>query len=68
MDVKRLRSRAEWSQGKLAAYLGCSQPTVCRMEGGQKPSGPIERLLADLDVRIRERQAEGGTKKQAPAA
>ena len=47
-DVKRMRVRLGWTQGRLATYLGVCQPTVFRIENGQKLSGPAHRLLQHL--------------------
>lgn len=54
-DLKELRKARRWTQEELAAQLGCSQPTVCKMEQGGKISRPfiklLERLMAETDAR-----------------
>ena len=47
-DIKDLRDANNWSQSDLAERLGVSQPTVFRMEDGQRPSGAVLRLLEQL--------------------
>jgi DNA-binding transcriptional regulator YiaG len=50
IDIKTLRKeRLKWTQEELASYLGVDRATVSRMETGQPPSGPIERLLRQLE-------------------
>lgn len=45
-DLKHFREETlKWSQGRLAAELGCNQSTVSRIEAGEPPSGPVLRLL-----------------------
>jgi len=47
-DVKALRERIGWKQGRLARYLGVDRSSVSRMENGQPVSGPALRLLEML--------------------
>lgn len=46
--IRDLRIRLEWTQAEMAAHLGVSQPTVWRMECGQKITGPTGKLLEQL--------------------
>jgi len=46
--IKALRTRLEWPQSALAAFLGLAQPAVTRMEAGQPESGPVSRLVDAL--------------------
>lgn len=50
IDVRRLRQKLDWSQVELARHLGVHQSTVARMEGGGQISGPILRLLEQLEA------------------
>jgi|GEM_PF-5407008 len=47
-DLKRLREVREWTQGQMADYLGCTQPTVSKMENGAEIGKPFRKLLAPL--------------------
>lgn len=47
--TERLRLRLEWTQPKMAEYLGVRQATVSRLENGQEESGPVSRLLDLLE-------------------
>lgn len=46
--VRSLREGRGWTQADLAGKLGCSQPTVCRMEREGKVSRLYQLLIADL--------------------
>lgn len=46
--VKALREERDWTQADLANALGCSQPTVCRIERGGKVSRLYRMLILDL--------------------
>lgn len=48
IDVKSIRTSLEWSQSRLAEYLGCDQATISRIENGGRITGPIRRLLEGL--------------------
>jgi transcriptional regulator with XRE-family HTH domain len=48
IDIKALRDRLGWTQEQMAEYLGLDRSSVSRMEGGQTPKGPTEKLLAAL--------------------
>lgn len=48
IDVKALRQRIGWTQDRLASYLGLDRSSISRMESGQKPKGPVLRLLSAL--------------------
>jgi transcriptional regulator with XRE-family HTH domain len=50
--TKSLRDRLNWSQQKLADYLGVAQSAVARLEGGQKESGPVHKLLDILEAQL----------------
>ena len=54
IDIRALRDRLNWSQEKLAEYLGLDRSSVSRMENGQAPKGPTLRLLRDLDKATKE--------------
>ncbi|MBY5763604.1 helix-turn-helix domain-containing protein [Rhizobium leguminosarum] len=47
-DIRSLREKLGWTQDRLAEYLGVDRSSVSRMENGQPPSGPVERLLSVL--------------------
>jgi predicted transcriptional regulator len=47
-DAKKIREAMDWSQADLARELGVAQSTICRIENGQPPSGPVQRLLESL--------------------
>ncbi|WP_368046090.1 helix-turn-helix domain-containing protein [Rhizobium sp. CBN3] len=48
LDIRSLREKLGWTQDRLADYLGVDRSSVSRMENGQSPSGPVERLLSVL--------------------
>ena len=50
--IKDLRLRLDWSQSRLAIYLGLSQDAVSLMERGQPESGPAGRLLDLLESAV----------------
>jgi transcriptional regulator with XRE-family HTH domain len=52
--IERLRNAMNWTQPRMAEYLGVRQATVSRLENGQAESGPISRLLDQLEVSVRE--------------
>lgn len=58
-----LREAMDWSQARMAEYLGCDQSTVSRIERGSRIPGPISRLLVHLqrDVDLSKR-----TKRRSP--
>lgn len=47
-DIKELRERVNWSQDRLAEFLGVDRSSVSHMENGRAPRGPVKRLLAML--------------------
>ncbi len=47
-EIKDLRIRLGWSQSQLAKHVGVKQPTIFRIEQGQKISGPLQKVLEDL--------------------
>ena len=49
IDLKSLRTRLGMSQQALADYLGVNQATVSRLEQGQRPSGPVLKLIEQLE-------------------
>lgn len=51
-DVASLRAAKGWSTYEMAAYLGCNQSTVWRMENGGNISGPARKLLENLKLEI----------------
>jgi transcriptional regulator with XRE-family HTH domain len=53
MRAKDLRERLAWTQAQLADYLGLSQPAVARCEAGYAESGPVARLLDQLEDGVR---------------
>lgn len=50
--TKSIRDRLDWSQAELADFLGLSQPAVARCEAGNPESGPVARLLDQLEIGI----------------
>ncbi|CAN2533081.1 hypothetical+protein [Methylocapsa aurea] len=50
--TKSIREQLDWSQAQLAEFLGLSQPAVARCEGGAPESGPVARLLDQLEIGI----------------
>lgn len=48
VTAKQVRQDRQWSQVELARHLGVAQSTVARIENGQRPSGPVARLLEKL--------------------
>lgn len=55
-DIQELRRNLDWKQERLARYLGVDRSTISRMENGQRPRGPVLRLLENLKF-----AAENGT-------
>jgi transcriptional regulator with XRE-family HTH domain len=47
-EIRALRARFGWRQRQLADYLGITQQAVSLIERGQKPSGPVLKLLVML--------------------
>lgn len=48
--IIKLREKHGATQSQLAEFLGINQASVSRLERGQaKPSGPVERLLRQLE-------------------
>ncbi|WP_109614817.1 helix-turn-helix domain-containing protein [Pseudaminobacter salicylatoxidans] len=54
VTAKQVRQDRRWSQAELARHLGVAQSTVARIERGQKPSGPVARLLESLSAANRD--------------
>lgn len=50
--IRSLRERLRWPQWRMAEHLGCAQSTIARLEGGQKETGPVSRLLDALAQEI----------------
>lgn len=50
--TKTIRDQLDWSQAQLAEFLGLSQPAVARCEAGHPESGPVSRLLDQLEIGI----------------
>ena len=48
--IRALRSSLGWDRQEFAAYLGVDRSTVSRLERYQEPSGPVLRLLQQLDA------------------
>lgn len=49
-QIRQMREDREWSQERLAEYLGVKQATVSRLEKGRwVPSGPVLKLLHQLE-------------------
>lgn len=48
--AEELRKQKGWSQERLAEYLGVDRATVSRIENGREASGPIKRLLVQLQA------------------
>ncbi|OYX02357.1 MAG: hypothetical protein B7Z14_03675 [Bosea sp. 32-68-6] len=49
--IERLRNAMNWTQPRMAEWLGVTQATVSRLESGQAESGPISKLLDQLEAR-----------------
>lgn len=47
-EIKAIREHLNWSQAKMAEYLRVAQPTVHRMEKGQKPRTPVLKAIQAL--------------------
>jgi transcriptional regulator with XRE-family HTH domain len=58
--IERLRKQLAWSQSGMASYLGVSQPTIANIESGKKESGPIARLLDQLERALESKLATPG--------
>lgn len=52
--TERLRHLLQWSQKRMADYLGQRQSTICRLEAGQKETGPQSIVLDQLERDIAE--------------
>ncbi|ATQ67758.1 MULTISPECIES: helix-turn-helix domain-containing protein [Methylosinus] len=50
--TKRLRSQLDWSQARIAEFLGVTQGNIARIEGGASESGAIGRLLDQLEAGV----------------
>jgi transcriptional regulator with XRE-family HTH domain len=50
LDIKELRERVNWSQDRLAEFLGVDRSSVSHMENGRPPRGPVKRLLDMLSA------------------
>jgi len=50
IDIKAIREKHGWTQEQLADYLGLDRSSVSRMENGQEPKGPTEKLLIHLEA------------------
>jgi transcriptional regulator with XRE-family HTH domain len=48
IDIRALRDRLQWTQDDLAKFLGLDRSSISRMENGQKPKGPVVKLLREL--------------------
>ena len=48
IDVRALRERLGWTQSQMAEHLGLDRSSVSRLETGQHPKGPTEKLLRAL--------------------
>jgi DNA-binding XRE family transcriptional regulator len=64
--MRRIRSKLGWTQAEMAEYLGINRSNVSRIENGASASGPVRKLLADLDLKSREAAPEASP--DAPAA
>jgi transcriptional regulator with XRE-family HTH domain len=58
--VKEIRTRLDWSQAKLGAYLGLAQPAVFRLELGAAEMGPVQRVLDQLEAALNRGDIESG--------
>jgi transcriptional regulator with XRE-family HTH domain len=61
IDIRTLRHRRGWTQQAMAHYLGVDRSTVSRLEAGQAPSGPTEKLLAALETAVSPPPRASGT-------
>lgn len=58
-----IRQALGWSQEKMAEYLGLDRSSVSHIENGRALSGPVLRLMEDL-----EKKAKRKLQKQSAAA
>jgi transcriptional regulator with XRE-family HTH domain len=65
--IERLRSLKGWTQPEMAAFLGLHQSQVSRMETGkQDESGPVSRLLDQLETELASQHGEGARDEAPP--
>lgn len=51
--IKRIREKMGLPQWRFAERIGVRQATVSRLESGvMRPSGPLEKLLAQLEAQV----------------
>ncbi|TRL35516.1 helix-turn-helix domain-containing protein [Rhizobium straminoryzae] len=48
VDIKSLREKLGWDQGRMARFLAIARSSVSHMENGRPPQGPARRLLEIL--------------------
>jgi DNA-binding XRE family transcriptional regulator len=51
--IKWVRHELGWSQPTMGLFLGVTQAAVSLIERGQQESGPISRLLDQLEMALR---------------
>lgn len=56
-EIRETRRRLQLSQTELASRLGVKQPSISRIEKGQKPSGAVQVLLDQWLTEIAEKSA-----------
>jgi DNA-binding transcriptional regulator YiaG len=56
-EIRTIRDDLGWSQQELARYLGVDQASVSRMEKGQPLSGPVVKLLEQLQAKTTRKRA-----------
>ena len=50
--IKRLRLALKWSQARMAEHIGLTQASVSAMENGARESGPVSKLLDQLESQV----------------
>lgn len=48
IDLRALREQLDWTQEDMASYLGIDRSRISRIENGEEPSKPVQRLLGLL--------------------
>jgi transcriptional regulator with XRE-family HTH domain len=49
-EIERLRRDLGWTQSRMAEYLAVDQSMISRLENGDEPSGPVQKLLRILSA------------------
>jgi predicted XRE-type DNA-binding protein len=51
--IARLMGALNWNQPAMGRYLGITQPSVCRLVNGWAESGPVSKLLDQLEEKLK---------------